>query len=238
MLRRVALLLAALAYLSPVAAQEPSEDANFDFVPDANGEQFRTSGETAPDMELVARIFAVSFADTCSWGTPSDPESRMTKTYELSFRYSFDDPEAAEHPMMLYRFFCDAGAYNERHVYMLWDGDNGLRPVSFAEPTYRTELADPENPDSAITAMKLTGFVADRSLTNSTFDPETRQITSNACFRGMCDASTVGVWVLDGPEFRLDNFQVDPSYDGKVNLIELVDYAEPMDVPLTPASGS
>ena len=51
-----------------------------------------------------------------------------------------------------------------------------------------------------------------------------------ACFRGICDASSLGSWVLDEGEFRLESYAVDPSYDGEENLVMLVDYANPVEV--------
>ena len=238
MLRRLSIALAALSLALPALAQEPPEGAYADFVPNTNGEPFSTWGESAPDAGLVTRIFALSFAETCSWALGGDPEMRKPEIFELSFRYEYDEPDVPDHPLMLYRFFCSAGAYNEQHVYMLWDGDNGLRPVSFPQPTYTTELAEPDNPDSAVSAMQITGFTSRPTLTNSTVDPQTGTISSLACFRGICDASSVGTWVLDGPDFRLERFLVDPSYDGEENLVELVNYATPVDVEMTVVSSA
>jgi hypothetical protein len=233
MLRRLAVTLLAFGLAAPALAQEAPEGAYADFVPGADGEPFSTYGDTAPDVGLVTRIFALSFAETCSWAIGGDPEMRKPEVHELSFRYSFDEPDAPDHSLVLYSFFCNAGAYNSQQVYMLWDGDSGLRPVTFPQPTYSTELAEPDNPDSAVTAIQLTGFTSYPTVTNSEFDADTGTIISNACFRGVCDASSVGTWVLDGPEFRLQSFLVDPSYDGEQNLIELVNYAAPVDVPMT-----
>lgn len=229
-MRRLAATLAPLLFVAPALAQDAG---TYDtFVPGADGEPFSTWGETAPDTGLVTRIFALSFAETCSWAINGDPEMRKPEVHELSFRYSFDEPDTPDRPLVLYSFFCNAGAYNTQQVYMLWDGDNGLRPVSFPEPTYSTELADPENPDSAVTSISITGFTSRPTVTNSEFDADTRMITSHACFRGICDASSDGAWVLDGADFRLAYYAVDPSYDGEVNSIRLLDYSSPVNVPM------
>ncbi len=232
-MRRLAACLAPLLLvLAPAVAQDTSEGDYSTFVPGADGEPFSTWGETAPAVGLVTRIFELSFAETCSWAINGDPGMREPEVHELSFRYSFDEPDEPDHPLVLYSFFCNAGAYNSQQVYMTWDGDNGLRPVSFPEPTYDTELADPENPDSAVTGISITGFTSRSTVTNSEFDPDTGTIMSHSCFRGICDASSDGVWLLDGPDFRLAYYAVDPSYDGEVNSIKLLDYSSPIAVPM------
>lgn len=231
-MRRLAACLVPLLLVAPVVAQDAPEGDYASFVPGADGEPFSTFGDTAPDTGLVTRIFTLSFAETCSWAIGGDPEMRKPEVHDLSFRYPFDEADAPDHELKLYRFFCNAGAYNEQHVYMLWDGDNGLRPVSFPEPTYETELADPDNPDSAVTAISITGFTARQTITNSSFDPDSGRILSHACFRGICDASSDGAWLLDGPDFRLAHFAVDPSYDGEQNPITLVNYGSPIAVPI------
>ena len=108
--------------------------------------------------------------------------------------------------------------------------------MSFPEPTYVTELADPQNPDSAVTDISITGFAARQTVTNSSFQADTGMIVSHACFRGICDAFSNGAWVLDGPDFRLAQFAVDPSYDGEQNPVTLVDYASPVPVPMDSGS--
>ncbi|MFY8031511.1 MAG: hypothetical protein ACOVO5_06750 [Devosia sp.] len=235
MLRRLTLAtLAVLTLCLPGMAQEPPEGAYADFVPNANGEPFGTWGETAPDTGLVTRIFALSFAEACSWAIGNgEPDQRRPEIYDLSFRYSYDDAATPAHPLKLYRFFCNAGAYNEQHVLMLWDGDNGLRPVSFSQPTYTVELEDPSNPDSAVTGMQLTGFSSVPTLVNSAVDPATGEITTRSCFRGICDASSVGTWVLNEADYRLKSFLVDPSYDGEVTMIEMVDFTLPAPIDMS-----
>lgn len=237
MLRLLLLPAVVLLLAGPVQAQEPPEGAYADFVPNANGETFMTWGETPPDPGLVTRIFALSFAETCSWAIGGDPEQRRPEVFDLRFRYSWETPDTPEQPLKLYRFFCNAGAYNEQHVYMVWDGDTGLRPISFSEPTYAVQLVDKDNPDSAVASMQLTGFTALPTLVNSSFDPATGEMSARSCFRGICDASSQGTWVLDGPSFRLQQFLVDPSYDGEVNLIELVNLARPVEIDVTAVVG-
>lgn len=229
MLRLATLSFALFALAAPSIAQDAPEGAYATFVPDA---EFTTVSDTPPDIGLVIRMFALSYAEPCSWAIGGDPGMREPEVFDLTFRYSFDEADTPDHPLKLYAFYCSAGAYNTQTAYMAWDSDSGLRPITFAIPTYAYDLADPNNPDGPINAIRVTGFETWPTLTNSAFDPELKRLSSTACFRGICDASAVGAWVLDGPTFRLDHYAVDPSYDGEQNLVMLVDYTEPLEVPL------
>lgn len=62
------------------------------------------------------------------------------------------------------------------------------------------------------------------TLTNSTFDEETKTITSNAYWRGIGDASSIGVWEFREASFALKRYEVDATYDEEVNPQVLVDY--------------
>lgn len=235
-MRRLAACLIALTLAAPALAQDaPPEGDYATFVPGADGEPFSTWGETAPDTGLVTRIFALSFAETCSWALGGDPEMRKPEIYDLSFRYPYDEADTPDRALKVYRFPCNAGAYNEQHVYLLWDGDNGLRPVSFPEPIFETDLADPDNPDSAVAAIRVTGFTARQTVTNSTFDAESGMILSHSCWRGICDAFSEGAWFIEGPDVRLAHYAIDASYDGEQTPVTLVDYASPVDVPMDAA---
>jgi hypothetical protein len=234
MLRRLLTgILLTLSIAAPALAQDNPAGSYADFVPGADGDIFSTVGDTPPEEGLVIRIFELSFAEACNWSLTGAPDMRKPEVFERTFRYEFDEADAPDHPIKIYRFFCSAGAYNEQHVYMTWDPDNGLQAQSFATPTYAYDLTDPNNPDAPIRAIRITGFDTRQSLTNSSFDPDLGRITSRTCYRGVCDASSLGTWVLSGPDFQLESFAVDPSYDGEVNLVPLVDYTTPTEVPLT-----
>ena len=105
--------------------------------------------------------------------------------------------------------------------------------MSFSQPSYTVELEDPTNPDSAVTGMQVTGFYSVPTLVNSTVDPATGEITTRSCYRGICDALAVGTWVLNEADYRLKGYLVDPSYDGEVTLVEMVDFALPVPVDMT-----
>lgn len=226
MLRSPLVLAALLALTVPAAALEPPIDYS-DFIPNPAVEALDTTGDTPPDAGLVARLFALAFAEPCGWAIGGSPEMQQPEIFELTFQFTPGEPES---PLRLYRFFCNAGAYNEQHVYMTWDPYFGLHPVSFAQPTYTMQHETPDNPDTPVVAMQSTGYEATSVLVNSGFDPETRTIASHSCWRGICDASSRGIWVQEGAVFSLQQFAVDGSYDGEETPWKLVDLTVPVEI--------
>jgi hypothetical protein len=225
-------LFAAALFTLPAAAQPANDGPYADFVPGANGEPFTTWGDAPPATALVARIFALSFAEPCEQGIWGDSEMRTPQVYDFSYREPWDEADAPDESLRLYRFFCGSGAYNVQSVYMTWVADTGLRALSFAQPSFEATYVDPDNFDGAVSAIALTGQSATSFLVNSAVDPATGTISAQSCWRGLCDASSIGVWVLEGAEYRLQRFLVDPTYDGEMNHISLVDYTEPLQLPL------
>ena len=80
--------------------------------------------------------------------------------------------------------------------------------------------------------IALTGYSATQILVNSGVDSQAQTISGQSCWRGICDASSAGIWVLDQGEFRLERYLVDPTYDGEVNPISIVDATVPQPVAL------
>jgi hypothetical protein len=58
------------------------------------------------------------------------------------------------------------------------------------------------------------------------FDPATQTIHSFVKWRGLGDASESGVWVFENGEFSLDAFEVDPTFDGEINPLPLIEGGE------------
>jgi hypothetical protein len=203
----------------PVDAPAGPYDA---YVPDPSDPPL-TTGDTPPDTGLVKRLFALGFAEQCAWGLQwadsSDPE-----VHDLTFREASDEDAAPDRPMRIYRFDCDAGAYNLRSVWMMWDGDWGLRPLSFAVPEFAVEYTDADDVDAAVKSITISGMGSTGTLTNTWYDAETRAIHSFALWRGLGDAFDTGVWQQSGSAFVLKSFDVDASYDSEQNPERLVAY--------------
>ena len=230
----IAALLVAAAATAPATAQTADADPllTCGYLCNDDGTPLMTATDTPPNTELVAKIFIGAFSEPCGWSIGGGPGMYGPEVYDLTFRPSWaaaDDPDQA---LKLYRFFCDAGAYNERHVYYTWTADDGVQSVSFALPAYeiRYEGGDYEAP---LEALELTGMTARHQLVNSAFDPETQTIGEWSCWRGLCDASGRGLWVLKDGDFSLVSYDVDPTYDGEVNLFRVADFGKPAGVDTT-----
>jgi hypothetical protein len=191
-----------------------------------------TAGDAPPDAALARQVFAQSFAEECAWGLEGWAGSSEPDVYDLTFRASYDAPDAPERAMRIYRFDCDSGAYNLRSVWMRWESDEGLRPLSFATPFFTVRYKDGDELDAEVEAVTLEGMTSYATLTNSWYDPATRTIHSYALWRGIGDAFDAGAWQQADTEFVLKSFDVDASYDGEENPVRLVEY--PGALPLAP----
>lgn len=211
----------------PISAQEAadSDTASCGYLCNDDGTPLMTAVETPPDTELVTKIFIGAFSEACGWAIGGGPAMIGPEVYDLTYKPSWDEAGEPEKPLKLYRFFCDAGAYNERHVYYTWTADDGVKPVSFAMPSYTVKYAG-DDWEGALERLELTGMAAQHQLVNSEFDPVTATIGEWSCWRGLCDASRRGLWMLDGGEFRLVSYDIDPTYDGEVNLFRVVDFGQ------------
>lgn len=220
-------LLPTFALALSLAAPALAADEFSTFVPSADT-PLETMIDAPPADALAERMFALTFSEACSWALGGSAEARRPEVYDLSFQFG---PEEPAQPMKLYRFLCSQGAYNEQHVYMAWDGYDGLRPLSFAQPTFLADHATPGDSDTPVIAMRTTGYDAVTILVNSSFDPATATITAHSCWRGICDASSTGIWVQDTNHFRLIRFEADASYDGENTPWVVSDLENPVDVP-------
>ena len=148
-------------------------------------------------------------------GGLSEPEVNV-----FSYRLKSDEAKAAQRQATLFTFVCSMAAYNETDVFYLADDVNGLRRLSFAEPEFDYAYFDQDS--AKLKTMKLTGFSASAELTNAAYDPKTKRIASFAKWRGIGDAASSGEWQFVDGAFRLLNYSVDPTYDGKVNPISVI----------------
>lgn len=235
-MRITILLLAALALSlpAPSMAQEAEavDEPTCGFPCNADGSPLSTDTDTPPETALVTQIFIGNFSEACSWAIGGGPGLYEPEIHDLTYRPSYGSPEDPDSPLRLYRFFCGSGAYNERHAYLIWTPDSGVRPAGFAVPTYEVTHVGGDT-DAALEGISVTGMYSRRELVNSIFDPATRTVTEWSCWRGLCDASGRGEWVLDDGDFRLVSYDVDPTYDGEVNLFRLTDLSEPAPVDIS-----
>ena len=204
------------------------------FVPPTDG-TFSTFGETAPDIGLVKRMFHLMYAEECSWSLGGATAGEDPDVYDLSYRYGYETEADAEHQLKLYRFFCNSGAYNEVHVYLTWDASWGLRPVSFAQPSLDIRYENEDALEGAVMGISIDGYSATQTLVNSDFDPAAGAIISWSHWRGLGDASSSGTYSFREGSFVLTRYIADPSYDGEINPLVILDLTAPTSLELVPA---
>lgn len=182
------------------------------------------TGEVPPDLDLVKNRFIAAFGEDCDWAINGSSDMREPETFDFTFRYGFDEAGDPDRKLRIYRFFCSQGAYNQQHAYFGWTED-GLRALSFAVPVTEATFTDPGNSDSDVESLEMLGFSTQRTLTNSEIDSDTGAIVSNSYWRGLGDASSSGTWRLVEGEYVLKTYDVDHSYNGKVDPVRVVDYS-------------
>jgi hypothetical protein len=68
-------------------------------------------------------------------------------------------------------------------------------------------------------------------MTNTGFDPASQTIVGGPYWRGLGDASELGVWRFRQGQFVLERYEIDASYNGEVDPTEVVNYTQPGDAP-------
>jgi len=167
----------------------------------------------------VQTIFEIAMKGICETLEPDSvlgpPVSEIYK-----FTFNYDDEDFPPRSFRLYEFSCTAGAYNFGSVFYGADDYNDIRQIQFAMPVFDVSRQS-EDFESAVTGIKVTGFTAYDILISAEFDPETKTITSFSKWRGLADASSSGSWVFKNGQFVLESYDVDASYDGKMNPVRI-----------------
>ena len=171
----------------------------------------------------VMKLHALAGGDWCEPdAVPFDPEDRF-KSWTFSYQPRWD-PEGEPEDVTLFRVWCMSGAYNVNHAYYILTEFEGLMPLSFATPTFKTVYGESGDVDAPLESLTLTGLGTSNFLVNSEFDAETLTISSTSYWRGIGDASSAGTWVFEDGEFTLVRYDIDASYDGEVNPETVIDY--------------
>ena len=98
--------------------------------------QFRAPAPDRPRREITARA-------AIGGGTGGvEPE-----VWDLTYRDSYQEADEPDRSFRLYRFDCNAGAYNFSSVYLTWDSISGLKPLSFATPDFEIDYEDGDGND-------------------------------------------------------------------------------------------
>ncbi|MDQ2704584.1 MAG: DUF1176 domain-containing protein [Pseudomonadota bacterium] len=158
----------------------------------------------------------------CDPHSPGSDQPEVSE-YGITFRNASDMDDQPERQARLFRFYCGAGAYNETHVYYLYDEANGLRALQFTVPELDIRY---ENDDfeGKVEDVSIIGYLAEDVLVNSSYDEAEHSIISYNKWRGIGDAGTTGTWIFRNGEFTLVKYDVDASYDGEVNPEPVLDF--------------
>ncbi|NGP17639.1 DUF1176 domain-containing protein [Devosia aurantiaca] len=176
-------------------------------------------------LKQAEKLHALAAGQWCDGGwTGWDKERADPEQWTFSYAPSYDSENVQD--ITVIRLFCFAGAYNITHAYYWHREYEGLMPLSLAEPTFKATYADDDGLDGTLLDLKVTGMSASHVLTNSSFDPDTLTISSDAPWRGLGDASSQGTWMFVDGDFTLKRFDIDASYDGEINPQNVVDYTE------------
>ncbi|RYE46917.1 MAG: hypothetical protein EOP24_13400 [Hyphomicrobiales bacterium] len=228
-MRRLLTVLAVVSVTSPALAQAGAQDYD-SFVPTT---ELVTATEAPPDTALVRRLFTLAFTEPCNAAIDGGYGGTEPQVFDLTYKGSYDEPDAAERKFRLYQFNCNGGAYNFSSVFYGWDEIDGLQPLSLPspsiKPTYDEAAGDG---DGKLVKLQLTGMTASFLVTNAEVDAKSGTIAATAYWRGIGDASSTGVWSLADGEYRLVSYDVDASYDGEVNPIRVFDRSAPEDISL------
>ncbi|MCW5695865.1 MAG: DUF1176 domain-containing protein [Bauldia sp.] len=181
------------------------------------------SASAGGNADRVMAIFTASYDDDIciSLSREYNPEGVTPDVYELRFNYASDEPDFGARVFHLYRVWCWRGAYNEGHIYYLEDDLGDIRQLAFAHPDVEVTYADEMN--EVLDGLAVVGFTASAELSLSDFDPATGTISEFAKWRGLGDAASSGRWVFDQGAFRLDYYQVDPTFNGEIDPITIVE---------------
>lgn len=195
-MRKTVLIIAAISATAPALAQQDIHDT------------------------LAFKHYTKAFGELCYWGEESAAaEYYPSERWELTWQTEYSDtPDTAT----LYKFYCDAGAYNVNHIFYLETDYGGPLPIGFATPSFDVRY-EKDDFEGAVLDIVVDGYSTQLQLTNSEYDPETQTITSHALWRGIGDAASTGTWRFDQGQFVLKRYDVDASYDGEVNPETLVD---------------
>jgi hypothetical protein len=130
-----------------------------------------------------------------------------------------DDPERI---LTLFAFSCSLFAYNASTVFYAHDDVEGMHLLSFAAPQLAIKHPEGDDEGTKLQSMKVKGFKSSTTLINADIDQKKQTITEFNKWRGVGDASSNGVWTFDKGEFVLTDFDVDPTYDEKINPIKVI----------------
>ena len=176
--------------------------------------------ETDALFDQATKLFAADYKSQCDASREGEDAA---KSYTISYHNKSDAADAKPSEARLFRFFCSMGAYNETHVYYLWNELNGLDQQHFATPELDIRYEN-DNSEGKLESLSVIGYRSESQLVNSDYDEKTMTLMSHAKWRGVGDASSDGVWIFRDGAFTLIKYDVDATYDGEINPESVLDF--------------
>ncbi|HWK65572.1 MAG TPA: DUF1176 domain-containing protein [Rhizobiaceae bacterium] len=174
--------------------------------------------------EQAQKAFEATYGSICRTLAPdAEPGAAGPELYEIGFHYSSDPEDQPERKAQLFKFSCGSGAYNTDEVYYFANDTGEVTPLQFAAPELDIRY---ENDDSEgkVESVTIIGYTTEDQLANSEYDATTKTLTSSSKWRGAGDASSTATYIFRNGAFTLVNYDVDASYDGKMNPETVLDF--------------
>ncbi|MGI6852915.1 DUF1176 domain-containing protein [Mesorhizobium sp. 1B3] len=174
--------------------------------------------------EQAQRAFVATYGSICqTLARDAEPDAAGLERYEIGFHYISDPEDQPERKAQLFKFACGSGAYNTNEVYYFADDMDEVTQLQFAAPELDIRY---ENDDSEgkVESTTIIGYLTEDQLVNSDYDPATKTLTSFSKWRGIGDASSTATYIFRNGAFTLVKYDVDASYDEKVNPETVLDF--------------
>lgn len=176
------------------------------------------------DAQAVAMFEATYSKDQCfSYDASTSAPTRREVTID-----GMSGPET----VTTFEFTCITGAYNMISAFLIYDANQGLRPLGFAVPQLdiqyqQTGESTEDSAQASLERMDVSGYKTVMMLANPSVDEKTGEITSYEKWRGVGDASASGHWALTRDGYVLSDYEVDPTYDGAINPVVVLENGQP-----------
>lgn len=174
-----------------------------------------------PLDDRAVAAFSAGFAESCTAAFAGDGGLiEPPRRFDVTMPWSVTEPEQ----VTLWQFRCNIGAYNLTDVFLLWTEFEGIVPLAVAQPAVVAVNEDPEDFESPVREVRVTGWTARAFVVNGSFDPATGLLSATGYWRGIGDAYDAGEWLLTDGGFRLRHYEVDASYDGEAKPQLVLDF--------------
>lgn len=174
-----------------------------------------------PLDDRAIAAFSSAFAESCMAAFTEDGGLiQQPQRFDVMMPWSVSEAEKAT----LWQFRCNIGAYNLTEVFLMWTEFEGIVPLAVAQPSVTVVNEDPEDFESPLREVVVTGWGARNFVVNGSFDPATLMLSATGYWRGIGDAYDAGVWALRDGGFQLRHYEVDASYDGETKPQLVLDF--------------